>query len=56
MINPVGVTSKNVLIGAFITLVIIYSCRMVEALMLIKNMILALAATNKPVPVANEIV
>jgi hypothetical protein len=54
MIVPTGVTSKNVLIGAFITLVIIYSWRMVEALMLIKNMIPALAATNNPVPVANE--
>ena len=50
---PTGVTSKKVLIGAFITYLIIFSCKIVEALMLITNIIIALAPTKKPVPVAN---
>jgi hypothetical protein len=52
MIVPVGVTSKKVLIGAFITFEIIFSCKYRDDRMLMMKIIIALAATNKPVPEA----
>ena len=52
IIVPVGVTSKNVLIGAFITLEIMFSCKYLEDLILIRKISIALMATNRPVPEA----
>lgn len=53
-INPVGVTSKNVFTGAFITFDIIYSCNDRDPLIDIINNIHALKNTKIPVPAAYE--
>lgn len=52
IIVPEGVTSKKVLIGAFSTLEIMFSCKNLEDLILMMKMIIALIPTKIPVPEA----